>query len=75
MFQQEKTADIKSSFVTNSANNLFVPKNTESLINKTIKILASLFILISLVLNNLNNFNFKNNKWEFLEQSNKQLKK
>lgn len=69
MLQQEKTADIKSSFVTNNANNLFTPRNTESLINKIIKILATLFILTSLILNNLNNFNIKNNKWENLNIS------
>lgn len=75
MFQQEKTSDIKSSFTTNTVNNLFIPKNTDNTINKSIKILATLFILISLTLNNFNSNKIKNNNWENLGNNNKILKK
>lgn len=75
MFQQEKNADIKSSFTSNSINNLFTPKNTESTINKMIKILATLFIFISLILNNLSSDEIKNKKWLNLGQDSVNTKK
>lgn len=69
MLQQEKSADIKSSFNSNyTMNNLFSPRNTESSINKMIKILASLFIFISLILNNFSNSYIKNKKWQNLDE-------
>lgn len=66
MLQQEHHNDLKSSFIS---NNIFTSRSHESFINKIIKILASFFILISLLLNNFNNYKIKENKWENLESS------
>ncbi|MXP51097.1 preprotein translocase subunit SecG [Pantoea sp. SoEX] len=67
MLQQNKGAGIETSFNSNASNVIFDSINSDSILNKTIAILAILFFLISLMLNNLNsNKILDKNEWENL---------